>query len=371
MLSLFGAGLALSACTSRQPSDMMMMTVGCYSDKGENALSIYNFNAHDASAEVLYDIPVENASFLDISASGIIYAVSESGNSSRLTALRLNPDSLAAEILNSCPTNSADPCYVKVSPDGNFVITANYTGGTVTVFPINGDGSLGNASRTLTFDFDEKGTVPERQEAPHPHCISFTPDGKWMLVDDLGSDAIHQYRVLSAEEGFIKSISDMEVRLRPGSGPRHIIFNQEGNRAYLINELSDQVTVLEYDGETLVPLQYIAADTVGAGGAADIHLSPDGKHLYASLRLKHDGIACFDVNSSDGLLTYREHTSTSAHPRNFVITPDGRFLLVACRDGNIIETYTIYPEDGSLSKTSQFISIPKPVYVNFYPTPVR
>lgn len=343
------------------------LLIGRYSDLGEHALGVYDFNDEDASARHLFDMPVENASFLDVGDEGVVYVVSESGDASKITALRLDPDSLGARIVNSRPVDYADPCYVKVSPDGRFVITANYTGGTVSIYPVASDGSIGALAQTLEFDFENRGAIPSRQEAPHPHCISFTPDGEWMLVNDLGSDAIHQYRVLADSGVLVNPKPDKEVAIEPGSGPRHIVFNREGNRAYLINELSDKVAVLGYEHGVLEPLQYIAADTAGAGAAADIHLSPDGRHLYASLRLKHDGIAQFDVDAETGLLTYVGHTETAVHPRNFAITPDGLTMFVACRDGNIVERYSINPEDGTLAQSDHSIPASKAVFVRFLP----
>lgn len=388
--------LALNACSGRQGAgndaaggngstavaannadmaaadDRVRLLIGRYSAPGENALEAYSFDPETASAQFLYEIPVENASFLDISDSGVIYAVSESGDkASQITALRLDPDGRQAHVLNRRPVGSADPCYVKVSPDGRFVVTANYTGGTVAVFPVNADGSLGERRQLLSFDFGGKGAVPDRQDAPHPHCISFTRDGRWMLVDDLGNDVIHRYAVVQGADSLVASRPDAAFALEPGSGPRHITFNAKGDMAYLINELSDRVTVLKYDGSTLTPVQYIDADNAGAGGAADIHLSADGRHLYASLRLRHDGIARFDVDPETGRLTYRGHTPTAGHPRNFTLTPDGRYMFVACRDGNKVEIYKIDEHTGSLIDKHRSINLEKPVYVNFYPTPVR
>ena len=112
-------------------------------------------------------------------------------------------------------------------------------------------------------------------------------------------------------------------------------------------------------------MQYIAADTVGARGAADIHLSPDGRHLYASLRLKHDGIATFGVDPQTGLLSYVGHTDTLGHPRNFTLTPDGRFMLVASRDGNAVQLFSVDVRSGTLTDTGRTIPIPKPVCVKF------
>lgn len=358
---------AAGGCTAgsgRVPEPLTLL-VGSYSESGDSALCVYDFDPFGGSAAFVRSLPVDNASFAAAGGSGVIYALSESGETaSAITALRAD-----GEVLGRQPVGSAAPCYVAVSPDGRFAVTANYTGGTVAVFPIASDGSLG--PRRQLVGFEGGGPVAGRQDAPHPHCISFTPDGRFMLVDDLGTDRIHQFAVLSGVDSLVASEPVAEIVIRAGSGPRHIIFNASGDKAYLLNELSDEVTALRYDGTTLTPVQYIAADTAGAGGAADIRLSADGRHLYASLRLKHDGIVLFDVDPATGNLTRRSHTPTAGHPRNFTLTPDGRYMLVACRDADAVQIFAIDPDSGAMTDTGRRIAQPRAVFVSFLPPAAR
>lgn len=128
-----------------------------------------------------------------------------------------------------------------------------------------------------------------------------------------------------------------------------------------MTELSGEVVVWTYDGKTLTQQQVIKADTVGAKGSADIHLSPDGKFLYASNRLQADGVAIFKVSPSDGTLTKVGYQLTGIHPRNFTITPNGKYLLVACRDTNEIQVFARDAETGLLQDTGKTIHTDKPV----------
>lgn len=359
----------LTGCGSRMAkdadrSDNLTLLVGSYSEAGDSALRAYSFDPGSGDMEYLYAMPVANASYFTQSDAGMLYVVTESDSvQSALTALR--PDSVtgAYEVLNSVPVGSAAPCYVAVSPDGRFAITANYDGGTVAVFPIQPDGSLQPANEIIRFD----GAGPDsiRQEHSHPHCVVFTPDGRYMLVDDLGTDRIHQFAVNAGGDTLVALRPDKDVVIAPGSGPRHIVFNRGGDMAYLINEISDSVTVLKYADGVLEPVQYIAADTVGARGAADIHLSADGRYMYASLRLKNDGVASFSVDPQTGLLTYIGHTATLGHPRNFTLTPDGRYMLVASRDGNAVQLFSVDVESGGLTDTGRKLGLSKPVCVKF------
>ena len=193
----------------------------------------------------------------------------------------------------------------------------------------------------------------------------FTPDGKLLLANDLGLDRIHAFPVkqTSGTKGtdLLDEAAAFDIELAPGSGPRHTCFDKQGKHAYLLTELSGEVVVWTYDGKTLTQQQVIKADTVGAKGSADIHLSPDGKFLYASNRLQADGVAIFKVSPSDGTLTKVGYQLTGIHPRNFTITPNGKYLLVACRDTNEIQVFARDMETGLLQDIGKTIHTDKPV----------
>ena len=155
------------------------------------------------------------------------------------------------------------------------------------------------------------------------------------------------------------------VDIEADSGPRHLTFSPNGKFAYLITELSGKVIAFSYDDGRLKQIQTITADTVAARGSADIHLSPDGKYLYASNRLKEDGIAIFAVNPENGTLAKVGYQPTGIHPRNFNITPNGKYLLAACRDSNVIQVYKRNEVTGLLEDTNQDIVVDMPVCVQF------
>ena len=183
------------------------------------------------------------------------------------------------------------------------------------------------------------------------------------MANDLGSDCIHVYPLAPDSPIGIDTTAERQVMVAPGSGPRHAVFDKEGRHLYLLNELKGDVVVWTYEEGELKQIQSIQADSVEARGSADIHLSPDGRYLYASNRLKADGIAIFQVDSATGLLTHIGYQNTGAHPRNFAITPNGKFLLACCRDANRIEVYQRDPDTGMLKDTGKHIDMPKPVVV--------
>ncbi len=357
------SSIALAGCnnnshTEKDDKEPLYLLTGSYSDADSPGIRMYSFDPVTGAVDSVSELRgVANPSFQTVSPEGIIYSVSEEeGRGGAAYAISFDRENGQLSLLGFSLTLGNAPCYIKVSPDGRFVVTANYLGGNLTVFPLDKEGKLLNP---IVTSFEGKGPVVDRQDQPHLHCISFTPDSTQMLATDLGTDCIHRFTV--GGDSLIRHPQLSDVELKPGSGPRHIVWNNDGNRAYLINEISGEVSVLSYDGTDLTPIQYIVADSLGAQGSGDIRMSPDGRHLYASNRLKGDGLAIFSVNPSDGTLTHTGYQLTGPHPRNFIISPDGRYVLVACRDNDTIEIYRRDPNSGKLTPSGNSIHLPRPV----------
>ena len=259
---------------------------------------------------------------------------------------------------------------------GHFLMTADYTGGSVSVFPIK-DGRLDSLCCQLKFEGN--GPVVKRQQSSHIHQLRELPEikgvqGKYILATDLGADVIRLLKVIPGCDkplqagtptpgytiisgSFCPLVHMTDIPCPAGSGPRHMEFSKDHKTLYCIAELSGDVLVYsisEKQGEPAFEMiQKIQADEVNAGGSADIHLHPSGKYLYTSHRLDNDGIAIFRTNDG-GTLEKIGYTRTARHPRNFMITQDGRHLLVACRDDQVIQTFTI-GKDGSLTLLPQVL----------------
>ena len=359
--------LMLGACTSmkqKETMEKMYLMVGSYATPEEEGIKLYAWDGEKGEATYVSGLKgISNPSYQVVSADGErVYSVGEDdGLTPTAHALSFDKADGKLTLMNTQLTQGGAPCYINLSPNEDFVITANYMGGSISVLPTETSGRLGE--NVSTFAFEGEGVLKERQSQPHLHCVEFTSDGKFLLANDLGTDKIHVFPLTS--DGKLDEKATFDVALEAGSGPRHLCFSKDGRFAYLINELSGKVTALSYNGETLTPIQYIEADTVNAQGSADIHLSPDGKFLYASNRLKADGIAIFSVNQETGMLTKAGYQLTGIHPRNFIITPDGRFLLAACRDSNVIQIFSRDEKTGLLVDTGKTIVTSKPVCLKF------
>ena len=348
------AALVIASCTGR---DVLTMFVGTYSD----GFYAYDFdqNAGDlAEADPVAKAEMPNPSYLAVSGSKV-YAVSEMPDTTAsVWAWRWCGNGF--EFLNARPTglpaNGEDPCYV--STDGTFLAVANYSGGTLATYRLREDGSIAPLDSLLISGTG--GPDLSRQEAPHVHCAVFSPDGKYLFFSEFSADEIGR---LTLAGGGMRNYCHAAT-LHPDSGPRHLLFDASGTHLYVIGELSGDISVYDYADGSLTEKQVIKADRMDARGAADIHLSPDGKFLYASLRLRGDGIVVFEVGPG-GLLNYVGYTATGPHPRNFNITPNGRYVLVCCRDNDSIEIYSRDASTGLLTFTGRRIPVERPVYVGW------
>ena len=315
--------------------------------------------------------PSGNPSFVVASTDGTrAYAVNEFNDGRQaVSAFTLTANSI--ELINTIPIpkeefNGEDPCNILY--DGKTVITSNYTGGSLTAFALApGGGILGYTqwfSSGVEYTHVLTGEKTDTEPA-HMHCAVVSPDGKYYFVTNLGNDCIHRFERREGFRPLGEHTTAWKHRGLRKYGPRHLTFSADGRFAYLICELTDHLVVFSYNDGELSPIQTLKAYKGRGCGSADIHLSPDGRFLYTSHRLKEDGISIFSVDPASGKVTKAGYQPTGIHPRNFAISPDGRFLLCACRDANAIEIYAIDKQSGALSPTGKAIEVGAPVCVQF------
>ncbi len=333
------------------------MLVGTYTGGESEGVYVYGFDPETAQTEYVGVAQVENPSYLTASADGnVVYAVSENGWETRslANAFKFDAATGALSLVNSVETTGAAPC--NIATNGRLVVTANYLGGDVSVFGVEKGGGITPLRQPLR--------LPHGGTESHMHCVKFSPDGKYLFAADLGTDKIVRWTV---KRGSIDRESLVTFDVPAGSGPRHFIFDNAGKHLYLINEYSGTVIAFRYNGGNLWPIQTVQADTAGGRGSADIVMTPDGRWLYASNRLKNDGVAIFAVNPESGTLSAAGYRTTGVHPRNLSIAPGGKYLLAACRDSNSVEIFEIDYATGALTPTEKTISLDKPVCVMFIP----
>lgn len=363
-ISLFCFFYSCSVSTKTQKfKNETFMLVGTYTEEGSDGIYIYKFNQETGDFNYIYSQAVKNPSYLIQSANHqYIYSVSENNEEDidAVYSYRWNEDETSLVPVDSCLTYGTAPCYIMNSFDGRLVVTANYMGGSLSFFDVDQNG-LFSKPHIVEFNSDI-GVVQDRQEQSHLHCVYQSPDSLYLFANDLGADKIYRFDL--KDNNYTLS-PEFTLNLKLGSGPRHTIFHPNKKWAYLITELSGEVLAFEYKNGNLDLFQTIKADSLNAQGSGDIQITPNGRFIYASNRLKGDGVAIFEVDSLSGELESVGYQETGAHPRNMSISPNGKFILVACRDRNVIEVYEINQNTGLLTKKKSEMNISMPVCIKF------
>ncbi len=350
------------------------LLIGTYTDGGSpDGIHVYRFNPNKAEVTFVSKTSgVENPSWLCISKDGkFVYSVNENSGDKpgEASAFAFDKKKGALTFLNKQPTDGLAPASIVVDESGKNVITANYSGGNITVFKTNADGSLQPHVQVLAHD--GYGVNVQRQEMPHPHQVVFSPDQKYVFAPDLGNDRLYQYNFNGTDAANVLTVGDSAFyTVDDGFGPRHFVFSPNGKNAYLLNELSGQIIVYNYSNGKLNPVQTIASTTAGDKndrGSAEIVISPNGKFLYASNRGVANDISLFKVQT-DGTLLENGHQAVNANPRSIMVDPTGRFLLAASQNNNTIQVFVINKNYGLLENGSTLISdIQKPVCMQMVP----
>lgn len=359
--------LFFSFSLSAQKNNESYLLIGTYTSAGSEGIYMYRFNSADGSFSPVGSVKSSNPSFLAISPNErYVYAVNEDSPGA-VTSYLFDKTSGKLKELNQQPSGGDHPCYITVHKSGKWVVAGNYTGGNLSVFPINRDGSLGAATDMV--QHTGSSVNESRQEKAHVHGTFFSKDGKYLFVPDLGMDKVMVYS-FDNKKGKLSPATMPEIMTEPGAGPRHLDFHPNGKYLYLLEELSGSVSVYALGKNAAAGLiQNISAlppEYMGPVGSADIHVSPDGKFLYCSNRGESNTIAIFSINASDGIVHLAGHQSTLGKtPRNFNFDPSGKFLLVANQNSDEIVIFERNTETGLLKDTGKRIQVSKPVCIKW------
>jgi 6-phosphogluconolactonase len=365
---------------SLKQDSVKIMFVGTYTEKEDfvdgkaTGIYVYELNTNTGKLTYVSSSPhTVNPSYLVADPKNqIIYAVNETSGKDKpggkVSAFRLMGNGRQMDFINSVSSQGNSPCYVSLDKSGKWVLCANYGSGTVAVLPVRDSGSLGEA--TMVHQHTGKGPKPQ-QNSPHAHFILQNPANDLIYSCDLGADTIYIYK-LNTTTGKL-SLTGYNYATKSGAGPRHLAFHPSMNLAYVVNELNGTIEVMRIDSVTgaLKRMQIISTLDEGVktdASCADIHLTPSGRFLYASNRGDVNNLAIYQVDQHTGKLTLIGHQPVKGKtPRNFIIDPSGKFLLVANQDSGNVVTFRIDQETGKLEDTGIESSIPSPVCLKFLP----
>ncbi|MBV8132483.1 MAG: lactonase family protein [Alphaproteobacteria bacterium] len=320
-------------------------------------------------------LEIANPSFLTLDrAQRFLYAVH--ADLDEVSAYAIDKQNGQITALNRQSCGGKNPVHLSIDPTGRWIVTANYSAGSVGVVPIEKDGTLGPRTDLVTLS-GEPGPDGKRQASSHPHDAVFDPSGRFLVAPDLGFDRVFVFR-LDAETGKLTANDPPFVATRAGAGPRHIAFHPRMPFAYVINELGSSITAYRFDPQrgSLQPIQIlpsIPADYTGNNHGAEIAVAPSGRVVYASNR-GHDSIGIFAVDQRGGALTPVGWAPTHAKsPRFFCLDPAAQILYAANADEGFSDqqnTDTIVPfrinqANGMLTPTGQVIKTSSPCTIFF------
>lgn len=303
---------------------------------------------------------MDNPTYLKISDDEkYLYSVAKDGDKGGLAAFKIKEDG-SLELLNQQVQTGNPPCYVDASSDNSIVVSANYHLGTIISYPTK-DGALGE----IISEIKHTGkSVHERQEKPHAHYAGFSPDQKFVLTCDLGTDYVTTY---SASSGKLEKVSDL--LLTPGSGPRNLVFHPNAKYVYIMTELTSDVVVAEYNSENgeLTVVQTIPSlpsDFTEDNKGSAIHISNDGRFLYVSNR-GQDAIVSFQISENGQLSLLETVPVQGIGPRDFDLDKTGEILVATNENSNNVTIFSVNKETGKLTLLQKDIKVPEPVCVKF------
>ncbi|MCQ6276761.1 lactonase family protein [Bacillus sp. V3B] len=336
--------------------------IGTYTKGASEGIYSFTFNTEDGKIEDMkVAAKIENPTYLTISKNNQhLYAVAKAGENGGVAAFSLSRDTGDLQFLNQQTAEGSPPCHVSVDPKNRYLLSGNYHKGTVAANTLNKENGMINGEPSI---IQHKGANEDQK--PHTHYAAFTPDEKYIAVVDLGIDQLVTYKLNKDE---LVKVSHLD--LKPGSGPRHLVFHPNHPYAYLMTEFSSEVILLQYNTENgafseIQSISTLPADFTENNQGSAIHISSDGRFVYAGNR-GHNSIAVFSVDQDTYKLTFVEHTSTMGDwPRDFSLDPTEKYVIASNQESSNLVLYKRNIETGTLTLLQSDIVVPHPVCVKF------
>ena len=318
-----------------------------------------------------------NPTFLTLDhGSKVLYAVNEvgdfgDGKSGGVSSFKVDRATGQVTFINEEPSGGAGPCHLAVDAKGKCVLVANYGSGGIAALPVDSEGRLRQPSSSI--QHHGSSVNPQRQESPHAHFITWDPANRLVLTCDLGLDKVMAYQLTRP----VCSLSPNEppaFNVKPGSGPRHLVFHPNGRFAYIINEMASTVTLCSYDSphgefKEVQTISTLPEGFTGQNTAAEVAVHPSGRWVYASNR-GHDSIAVYECDPATGMLRVLQHQSTEGKtPRHFALDPTSTWLIAENQDSNNVVVFKVDPQTGQLAPNGQSVNLTAPVCAVFVKKP--
>lgn len=355
--------LALGLClNSTLFAQTIPMVLGSYTrTDNSKGLYIYDFDAQTGLTTLRTDMILSNPSFV-AQRGHMLYTVNEN-QVGAVSALQWNDKVLTLQ--NTLPSQGAHPCHIVLHPRLPLLVVSNYSSGSLVLYSLAADGKLKRQEDLIQFTGSGADTV--RQKSPHVHSAFFNVQGDRLYVSDLGTDRIIEYTIDQTGETYaFRQLS--VIQALAGTGPRHLSINAAGDKIYSVEELTATLSYYENKNGQWLRKQSLRINPegfVGKQGAADIKITPDGKHLYATDRGDANVIAHYKIKKNGQLQKINVYSVLGRSPRNFNFSPDGKFLLIANQQSNEVVIYKRNIRTGALKDSKQRIGVSQPVCIVF------
>ncbi|MCF1751662.1 lactonase family protein [Mariniradius sediminis] len=362
--------LCLTIACDNKPQEEKVETsysflIGAYTDNDSQGIGLLNFDPKRNVLDFSVLAPgIQNPSFVIANnAQTLIYTVEETAgeNGGKVKSFRFDRQNNSLEQIDVQDTKGDHPCYLAMDEEERFLVVGNYSGGNFSTFKIDG----GKLIPVQTIQHEGQSINIDRQEKAHVHSTVFHPDGKYLLVGDLGTDKIHIYKFNPSFAVPFNHSDPAYFEVAAGSGPRHLAIHPNGSRVYLVHELTAEIGAYSFENGQVgyvASFPLTANDFVGNVSAAEVRISPDARNLYVSNRGDANEISVFKI-LGDGNLEWVERVKTGGEmPRNFILTKDGKYLLAAHQASNNITVFERNVQTGKLTKLPFEAKINKPVY---------
>lgn len=317
--------------------------LGSYNrDKSAEAIQIYQLDTLNGKlTKVTSAKNIVNPSYLTVSSNGkYVYACTDTKtpNAGSVSSFEFNPENKTLTFLNSQRSGGENPVYVSVHKNGKWLANANYTEGSVSVYPLLENGKIDSIAQN--FHYSDGSVNKDRQTKSHVHSAVFSPQCDYLFLPDLGADKIRCYAFDANQKKPLIETSNPFTKTDLEAGPRHFTFHPNQKWGYCIEEMAGQISVYNYENGVLNKIQRIPthSDKIKEGfESSDIHISPDGKFLYATNRGKENNIAIFTIDENGLLKNIGYQSTLGKHPRIFAIDESGKFLVASnVLTGNVI-----------------------------------
>lgn len=331
-------------------------------DKTKDGIYVYQLNTGNGKLTKVTTVKnILNPSFLTVSPNGkYIFACTESKtvNAGSVSSFEFKPEEKTLQFINSQKSDGENPVYLTVHQNGKWLVNGNYTEGSISVYPLSENGFI--EPGVQNFHFEEGSIDQNRQDRSHIHSTVFSLNFDYLFAPDLGADKIRIFKFDNEASKPLKAADIPITQTTSGSGPRHLTFHPNGKFAYCTEELAGAISVYRYESGTLESIQRINThpdELKDNFESSDIHISPDGRFLYAANRGQENNLAIFAIQNNGTLKTVGYQSTLGKHPRIFAIDESGKFLIATNSVSGDAVVFKRNSETGLLKKVGKKIRI--------------